>query len=214
MRHEKMAAWLPEEDKAILRLVEAHGPQWSQIAHELEGRSVAAVRNRYLRMQKGARRRAEGSAKNRCHACGQMKLGHVCLVRTANGPQVQIARPQPTLPAPPKLPMPPPGDPEAALFYAMETLDDDVDDSPSESSASSSASAPSPLTELAGEDAAGALKLGGPPGFAVDAAGALKLEVPALVRRPSPEEVAASVLLFAREGRVGGSPRPPAAVEL
>ena len=45
---------------------------------------------------------------------------------------------------------------------------------------------------------------------AVDAAGALKLEVPALVRRPSPEEVAASVLLFAREGRVGGSPRPPA----
>ena len=69
MRHEQMSAWRPEEDNLILDLVERHGPRWGKIAVELHGRSVASVRNRYLRMQKGIKKREEGSAKNRCHAC-------------------------------------------------------------------------------------------------------------------------------------------------
>ena len=57
MRHEQMSAWRPEEDNLILDLVERHGPRWGKIAVELHGRSVASVRNRYLRMQKGIKKR-------------------------------------------------------------------------------------------------------------------------------------------------------------
>ena len=69
MRHEKMAAWAGDEDAAILEMVVRHGPRWSKIAEDLPGRSVASVRNRYLRIQKGSQMRSEGAGKNRCHAC-------------------------------------------------------------------------------------------------------------------------------------------------
>lgn len=88
MRHEAMAPWRATDDELILECVERYGPRWSKIALELPGRSVASVRNRYLRIQKGMKKRLEGSAKNRCHACGQMKLGHVCHARDAGGPFV------------------------------------------------------------------------------------------------------------------------------
>ena len=69
MRHEKMAAWAGHEDEAVLELVLRHGPRWSKIADLLPGRSIASVRNRYLRIQRGVKGRSEGVAKNRCHAC-------------------------------------------------------------------------------------------------------------------------------------------------
>ena len=69
MRHEAMAPWRATDDELILECVERYGPRWSKIALELPGRSVASVRNRYLRIQKGMKKRLEGSAKNRCHAC-------------------------------------------------------------------------------------------------------------------------------------------------
>ena len=71
MRHEKMTAWAAVEDEAILEMVVRHGPRWSKIALDLPGRSVASVRNRYLRIQKGVKKRSEGAAKNRCHACAR-----------------------------------------------------------------------------------------------------------------------------------------------
>lgn len=63
MRHEKMTAWAGHEDEAILEMVVRHGPRWSKIAEDLPGRSVASVRNRYLRIQKGVKKRSEGTAK-------------------------------------------------------------------------------------------------------------------------------------------------------
>lgn len=83
MRHEHMLAWTPEEDLLILRLFATEGRKWGKIAAALHGRSSASVRNRYLRIEKGRQLREEGKSKNRCAACGQHKLGHVCTVKAA-----------------------------------------------------------------------------------------------------------------------------------
>jgi len=80
MRHEHMQSWRPEEDLLILRLFATEGRKWGRIAALLPGRSSASVRNRYLRIEKGRQLTAEGKSKNRCAACGQLKLGHVCTV--------------------------------------------------------------------------------------------------------------------------------------
>ena len=72
-----MEAWMAREDEKILSLVATEGPKWSKIALELPGRSVASVRNRYLRIQKGVKKRAEGTAKNRCHACERRSAPHI-----------------------------------------------------------------------------------------------------------------------------------------
>jgi len=80
MRHERMEAWSALDDRAILEAYNRLGPKWQQIAREVPGRSVASVRNRFLRIQKGERQRSAGIAKNRCHACGELKLGHICKV--------------------------------------------------------------------------------------------------------------------------------------
>ena len=69
MRHDKMAAWAGHEDEAILESVRRNGPRWSRVAEDIPGRSIASVRNRYLRIQRGVKMRSEGVAKNRCHAC-------------------------------------------------------------------------------------------------------------------------------------------------
>lgn len=140
MKHEKMEAWMAREDEKILSLVATEGPKWSKIALELPGRSVASVRNRYLRIQKGVKKRAEGTAKNRCHACerrsaphisirhpavtatflspgGLMKLGHVCHAKDAGGPFVPIRK---TAPRPPVVVT---AEGPAAMFSAVESLD-------------------------------------------------------------------------------------------
>jgi hypothetical protein len=69
MRHDKMASWAGHEDEAILESVLRNGPRWSRVVEDIPGRSIASVRNRYLRIQRGAQMRSTGVAKNRCHAC-------------------------------------------------------------------------------------------------------------------------------------------------
>lgn len=78
--------WTPEEDELILELVAGFGNQvsWKAIENRFTGRTRSSIRNRYHRIRKGEKiRNGEGvgriaKAKNRCHACGELKIGHVC----------------------------------------------------------------------------------------------------------------------------------------
>lgn len=79
-----MLAFRPEEDNVIIELFNREGRKWGRIAEALPGRTSASVRNRFLRIEKGERQRAAGKSKNRCAACGQYKLGHVCTVQRRN----------------------------------------------------------------------------------------------------------------------------------
>jgi len=81
MRHEHMSAWSPAEDRVILRMFQTEGRKWGRIAQALPGRSSASVRNRFLRIEKGQSLRDQGLSKNRCAACGQHKLGHICQIK-------------------------------------------------------------------------------------------------------------------------------------
>ena len=76
-----MQAWSPQEDHVILQMYQTEGRKWGRIASALPGRSSASVRNRFLRIEKGQTLREQGLSKNRCAACGQQKLGHVCQVK-------------------------------------------------------------------------------------------------------------------------------------
>ena len=76
-----MQAWSPQEDRVILQMYQTEGRKWGRIASALPGRSSASVRNRFLRIKKGQTLRELGLSKNRCAACGQQKLGHVCQVK-------------------------------------------------------------------------------------------------------------------------------------
>ena len=101
-----------------LHLPIPQGRKWGRIADGLTNRSPASVRNRYLRIELGQQARRLGLAKNRCAACGQPKLGHVCSVKTSgfsraaslltavrpSGPTVPAAAPPPPVQtAPPPL---------------------------------------------------------------------------------------------------------------
>lgn len=78
-KHDNAQAWSPKEDVLILKLTSDVGNKWVDIVKDLPGRTVSSVRNRYQRIQKGLKIREEGGrAKNMCHACGQLKLGHIC----------------------------------------------------------------------------------------------------------------------------------------
>ena len=89
--HENMKAWEPEEDHMIMMMVQTEGPKWKQIVKKLPGRTVSSVRNRYQRIEKGRKLREEGTElKNRCHACGQPKRGHICQAKMRGGPQVDM----------------------------------------------------------------------------------------------------------------------------
>jgi len=91
--HEHMKAWDPEEDHSILEMVTREGTKWSSIVSHLPGRSVASVRNRYQRIEKGRKLREQGSSliKNRCHMCNQPKRGHICYAKMRGGPQVDVS---------------------------------------------------------------------------------------------------------------------------
>ena len=90
-KHDNMQAWSPEEDQIILEMVGVDGPKWSRIVQRLPGRTVSSVRNRWQRIEKGRKLREEGKeGKNRCHACGQPKKGHVCLAKLGGGPKVAV----------------------------------------------------------------------------------------------------------------------------
>ena len=89
--HENMKAWSPEEDTLIIAMHESEGPKWSKIVQRLPGRTVSSVRNRWQRIEKGRKLREAGvESKNRCHACGQPKRGHVCYAKLNGGPQVDV----------------------------------------------------------------------------------------------------------------------------
>ena len=86
-----MKAWSPEEDTLIIAMHESEGPKWSKIVQRLPGRTVSSVRNRWQRIEKGRKLREAGvESKNRCHACGQPKRGHVCYAKLNGGPQVDV----------------------------------------------------------------------------------------------------------------------------
>lgn len=87
--HENMKAWEPEEDQIIMEMVNTEGPKWKSIVTRLPGRTVSSVRNRWQRIEKGRKLREEGvDLKNRCHACGEPKRGHICKAKMRGGPQV------------------------------------------------------------------------------------------------------------------------------
>lgn len=53
---------------------------------------VSSVRNRWQRIEKGRKLREDGTElKNRCHACGQPKRGHICSAKLNGGPQVELS---------------------------------------------------------------------------------------------------------------------------
>ena len=57
MKHENMAAWTPAEDRVILNTFAVEGRRWGKISRLLENRTSASVRNRFLRIEKGAKLR-------------------------------------------------------------------------------------------------------------------------------------------------------------
>lgn len=83
MRH-----WKPSEDVLLLALTpdksDSTAPRWPTIAANFNRetteppRPVKALRNRFLRLHKGALIRNAGKGKNRCNVCYQIKIGHVC----------------------------------------------------------------------------------------------------------------------------------------
>jgi hypothetical protein len=96
--HENMKAWAPEEDHIILEMHQSEGPKWSKIVQRLPGRTISSVRNRWQRIEKGRKLREQGKeSKNKCHACGQLKRGHVCYAKLKGGPQVEIHNVPPTV---------------------------------------------------------------------------------------------------------------------
>lgn len=97
-KHENMQAWSPEEDTIILEMHTELGPSWSKIVQRLPGRTVSSVRNRWQRIEKGRKQREAGvPSKNRCHACGLPKRGHVCLAKLGGGPSVKVVMGPPTV---------------------------------------------------------------------------------------------------------------------
>ena len=83
-RHEDMRPWTAAQDEVLRELVSKQGrrPKWKEITEALRNdgnyRTVAMVRNRYLRIEKGKELTELGLSKNRCSLCGQIKRGHVC----------------------------------------------------------------------------------------------------------------------------------------
>uniref|UniRef100_A0A7S3AIM6 Myb-like domain-containing protein n=1 Tax=Haptolina ericina TaxID=156174 RepID=A0A7S3AIM6_9EUKA len=79
MGKQEMVAWQPQDDLTVLSLYKQLGPRWRSIAERLPGRSVASVRNRYLRMADAENKKAQGQqGRNRCQLCNELKRGHIC----------------------------------------------------------------------------------------------------------------------------------------
>uniref|UniRef100_A0A7S0NXK3 Myb-like domain-containing protein n=1 Tax=Calcidiscus leptoporus TaxID=127549 RepID=A0A7S0NXK3_9EUKA len=91
-KHEHTQAWAPEEDQVILEMHALEGPKWSKIVQRLPNRTVSSIRNRWQRIEQGRRLREAGThTRNRCHACGLPKRGHVCLAKLPVRSQVNLA---------------------------------------------------------------------------------------------------------------------------
>lgn len=77
-----MRSWQPEEDRVIIELMASIGPRWKQITQVIPFRSVASVRNRWLRIAKGNSGASQaGSGVKHCKLCGLPRRGHVCFER-------------------------------------------------------------------------------------------------------------------------------------
>ena len=97
-KHQNMHAWSPEEDTVILDMHIELGPSWSKIVQWLPGRNVSSVRNRWQRIEKGRKQREAGvPSKNRCHACGLPKRGHVCQAKLGGRPNMVKGPPTVTI---------------------------------------------------------------------------------------------------------------------
>lgn len=89
-RSAKIAAqpqkWTPEEDMVILNVYAQWGPRWQLIVDRLPGRTIASVRNRWQRVERGRRARESGTpSRNRCQHCHQLKRGHICFAKLGSG---------------------------------------------------------------------------------------------------------------------------------
>lgn len=83
--HDNAKKWTPQEDLVIREYVEEHGNQWTTLAAELPGRTVAMVRNRYLRIS------TDQVGTNRCKTCGQIARGHTCLLKLPEAMRTKAA---------------------------------------------------------------------------------------------------------------------------
>ena len=83
-------AWEPEDDDFIMEAVDREAPKWKLLVNELPGRTASSMRNRYQRIEKGRKLRDGDDLyiilKYRCHACGQLKRGHICPAKKRGGP--------------------------------------------------------------------------------------------------------------------------------
>ena len=71
-----MEAWTQNENIILTQYVQTIGCQWSLIKKQLPNRSVASIRNRWQRIQKG---KINKNLKNKCKTCGRFRSGHICL---------------------------------------------------------------------------------------------------------------------------------------
>lgn len=85
-RHDDARSWSPEEDQRLLQLHSDMPGRWKEVSRlmgEVNPRTPAMVRNRYLRIMKGRAMAHDGTARNKCGKCGAIKRGHVCTVTSA-----------------------------------------------------------------------------------------------------------------------------------
>ena len=72
-------AWSADDSARLEALVATKGRKWRKIRDEdFRDHTVAQVRNRYLRMEKGKTTVEEGTFHYRCRRCGLPRRGHIC----------------------------------------------------------------------------------------------------------------------------------------
>tara|TARA_B110001452_G_C15063483_1_gene371172 strand:+ start:305 stop:619 length:315 start_codon:yes stop_codon:yes gene_type:complete len=67
--------WTAEEDIIMDVLIQTYGKKWSVIKKYFPHRSIAMVKNRYLR------RNSKKEGVNKCGTCGKIRLGHTCYLQ-------------------------------------------------------------------------------------------------------------------------------------
>lgn len=98
MPRQNTVSWTLEENEALLRLVteevdDRGRPRWAMVAKGLPGRTAQEARCRWRRISDAQNRRERGDKtcfRNKCHACGQFRRGHVCTAMS-DAKQRQVA---------------------------------------------------------------------------------------------------------------------------
>ena len=81
MRHSHMQTWMPMDDAKLVSLIGKHGCRWKLLTKAFPGRTIASVRNRWLRILAGKDAAVNNNNNQRvskCGYCGQAKRGHIC----------------------------------------------------------------------------------------------------------------------------------------